>query len=88
MTNKRPISSKFTLLSRPSIAFLANLMSTISMGMITGKLKMAISIPPLPALAAIAATMVNMVAKLKLPKIVAIKYIKISVAGGKLKTKE
>jgi hypothetical protein len=41
--------------------------------------------PPFPAFDAIAETIVKIVAKLKLPKIVAIRYMSTSVAGWERK---
>lgn len=64
ITSKIPISSRLTLLSSPSIAFFASLIKTMSTGIITGKLRIAISIPPFPALLAIAEIMVKIVEKL------------------------
>ncbi|MNF09499.1 hypothetical protein D3C80_2101780 [compost metagenome] len=75
MTSNIPTSSQLTLLSSPSIAFFVSLINTTNTGIIIGKPRIAISIPPFPALDAIAEIIVNMVEKLRLPKIVAIKYI-------------
>ncbi len=58
--------------SNPSMAFLENLISNISIGTIMGKLNMAIKVLLLFTLAAIADTMVKIVEKLSPPSITAI----------------
>ena len=68
MAIRTPISSYDTDLSKPSIAFLDNLISTTNRGIMTGKLNMAISPPALFALEAIPEIIVKTEAKLILPK--------------------
>ena len=68
MANSIPILPYNKLRSTPSIALLLMRIRSKITGIITGKLKMAIKVPLLPALEAMAEIMVKTVEKLMLPK--------------------
>lgn len=68
MANNIPMLPYNKLRSTPSIALLLMRISNRITGIITGKLKMAIKVPLLPALEAMAEIIVKTVEKLILPK--------------------
>ena len=68
MANSIPMLPYNKLRSTPSIALLLMRIRSKITGIITGKLKMAINVPLLPALEAMAEIIVKTVEKLILPK--------------------
>ena len=68
MANSIPMLPYNKLRSTPSIALLLMRIRSKIIGIITGKLKMAIKVPLLPALEAMAEIIVKTVEKLILPK--------------------
>ena len=78
---KTTISFILCARSSPCMAFCDSLINTINKGMITGKLKMAISVLLLPAFDVMPDTIVKTEAKLMLPRITVKKYKEGSPKG-------